>query len=300
MRIIVSVATLLFLASLTSPIHAASDNEQVQGLVDKLQAITEKARRERAADRWLLTSLEELVERYNWPWRDTLVTEDFSDGNFHQDPAWQVRSGRFWVDGRLGLRSRSTQELSREPAAPQQPARNEDIGKALLGALLQGALNNNRQNAPDPEPQQESRYQPAEIQLPLAIPNVFAAEVELSVHNAPSEEGQVELGIFQAADGNSGYMLVLYTGRRASIELLSRRSGRSSVIDRVDIDDISDGNSHQLQWRRDGNGQIEVLLDDKQLIRARDQSFRYPFKQFSVTNRSGDFAVANVTIYGGK
>ncbi len=94
MRIIVSVATLLFLASLTSPIHAASDNEQVQGLVDKLQAITEKARRERAADRWLLTSLEELVERYNWPWRDTLVTEDFSDGNFHQDPAWQVRSGR--------------------------------------------------------------------------------------------------------------------------------------------------------------------------------------------------------------
>ncbi|MEJ1374448.1 MAG: hypothetical protein RPU73_11850, partial [Candidatus Sedimenticola sp. (ex Thyasira tokunagai)] len=284
MRITV-IALLLFLTTITTSSYAAdSDNEQLQKLVDQLKEVTEKARDQRAADRWLLNALEDLVEQYNWPWRTQLVMEDFSDGDFQQDPAWQVRSGQFWVDGRLGLRSRSRQQQVAEPKPeqPQQRREKEDIGKALLGALLQGALQKrDRQQQATPPPAAVDRYQSAEIQLPVAVPSVFAAELELSVHNAPSEEGEIEFGLYQGAEGNSGYRLVLYTGRRASLELLSRRSGRTGVIDRVDIDDIGDGNSHQLQWRRDANGQIEVLLDGNRVIRARDHSFRYPFKQFA-------------------
>ncbi|MEJ1297299.1 MAG: hypothetical protein RPU64_09315 [Candidatus Sedimenticola sp. (ex Thyasira tokunagai)] len=302
MRITV-IALLLFLTTITTSSYAAdSDNEQLQKLVDQLKEVTEKARDQRAADRWLLNALEDLVEQYNWPWRTQLVMEDFSDGDFQQDPAWQVRSGQFWVDGRLGLRSRSRQQQVAEPKPeqPQQRREKEDIGKALLGALLQGALQKrDRQQQATPPPAAVDRYQSAEIQLPVAVPSVFAAELELSVHNAPSEEGEIEFGLYQGAEGNSGYRLVLYTGRRASLELLSRRSGRTGVIDRVDIDDIGDGNSHQLQWRRDANGQIEVLLDGNRVIRARDHSFRYPFKQFAITNNSGDFAVAGISLYGG-
>lgn len=300
MRITV-ITLLLFLVTATTASYAVdSENEQLQTLVDQLKGITEKARNERAADRWLLSALEELVERYNWPWRDQLLMEEFSDGDFQQDPTWQVRSGQFWVDGRLGLRSRSRQQAVAEPKPEQPQQRQEDLGQALLGALLQSTMRKrNRQQQATPPPPKEDPYQPAEIQLPLAIPSIFAAEMEISVHNAPTEEGQIEFGLYQGVEGNSGYRLVLYTGRKASIELLSRRSGRTGVIDRIDIDDISDGNSHQIQWRRDANGQIEVLLDGNSLIKARDHSFRYPFKQFAITNRRGDFAVAGVNLYGG-
>ncbi len=100
MRITV-ITLLLFLVTATTASYAVdSENEQLQTLVDQLKGITEKARNERAADRWLLSALEELVERYNWPWRDQLLMEEFSDGDFQQDPTWQVRSGQFWVDGR--------------------------------------------------------------------------------------------------------------------------------------------------------------------------------------------------------
>ncbi|MES9905634.1 MAG: hypothetical protein ABW168_23540 [Sedimenticola sp.] len=303
MRITV-ITLLLFLTTVITPCYSAdSEDEKLQSLVDQLKEVTEKARNQRSADRWLLNALEDLVEHYNWPWRTQLVMEDFSDGDFQQDPAWQIRSGRFWVDGRLGLRSRSQRERVAEQAPQQQPQQREsreDIGKALLGALFQGAMQKrDRQQPATPPPAPTDRYQAAEIQLPLSIPGVFAAELDLSVHNAPSEEGQIEFGLYQGAEGNSGYRLVLYTGPRASLELLSRRSGRTGVIDRVDITDIGDGHNHQIQWRRDANGQIEVLLDDSPVISARDHSFRHPFKQFAITNRGGDFAVAAVNIYGG-
>lgn len=304
MRTVLAFISLVFISASASPAFSAdSENEELQSLVDQLQDISVKARKERAADRWLLNALEDLVERYNWPWRNELLAEDFSDGDYTQDPAWQVLSGQFWVDGRLGLRSRSQAEADTPREEKQQKEEKQDIRSAMLGALLNQAFRSDRQREetkPEPEPVQPRRNEPAEIQLPLKIPSAFAVQVEFSVHNAPNENGQIEFSIYQGRESSSGYRLVLYTGRQTSMELLSRRSGRTSVIDSVDFDDISDGRSHSLEWRRDANGQVEILLDEKQLMRTRDNSFRYPFKQLSIVNRSGDFAVGNIALHGGK
>lgn len=302
MRTVLAFASLLFITANASPAFSAdSENEELQSLVDQLQEISTKARKERAADRWLLNALEDLVDRYNWPWRNELLTEDFSDGDYTQDPAWKVLSGQFWVDGRLGLRSRSQADADTPRQETQQKEEKQDLRGAVLGALLNQAFRSDRRREETkPEPVKPRRNEPAEIQLPLKIPSAFAVQIEFSVHNAPNENGQIEFSIYQGSESSSGYRLALYTGQRSSLELLSRRSGRTSVIDSVDLDDISDGSSHSLEWRRDANGQIEVLLDETQLMRTRDSSFRYPFKQLSIVNRGGDFAVGSIALHGGK
>ncbi|MES9963112.1 MAG: hypothetical protein ABW116_06205 [Candidatus Sedimenticola sp. 20ELBAFRAG] len=297
-----SALTLAF--ALVTPLAApAQEAQELQTLVDDLKTLTGKAREQRAADRWLLNAMEDLVAKYDWPWRDTLASDDFSDGDFNQDPQWQVISGEFWVDGRLGLRSQSLSEPS-QPEAPREQPREEkqDLGRALLGALLKEAI---REKRPEPAPEpaaspEPQRGGPAEIHLPMQIPGVFAVQVDFSVHNRPSEDGQIEFGLYQNQDGSSGYRLTIFTGQRPMLELLSIRSGRRMVIDTVDIADLSDGQSHQLEWRRAGSGQIEILLDGSKLSGTRDNSFRYPFKRFAVANQAGDFAVQALTLYGGQ
>lgn len=296
MRILVTLACLALLAVSAPAFTVPSDNEQLQTLVDQLRELTDKARQQRAADRWLLNDLEELISRHDWPWRNELLTEDFADGNYDQNPSWSVISGQFWVDGRLGLRSRS----AAAPAEPEQTAPQEqkkDIGKALLGALLQEALRGKDDKQAREEPR-DQRNQPAEIQLPLSIPQVFALQLELSAHNPPSEPGQIEFGLYQGSEGVTGYQLILKPGEPSTLELLSRINDRTRVIERLEFDNIGDGQTHAIEWRRDPNGQIEILLDERQLVQVRDHSFRYPFKQLSIRNQAGDFAIGSISLYG--
>lgn len=291
--ILATCLTLIF--SSTHTLSATSDNPELQSLVDQLREITQRAREQRAADRWLLNELDDLVSRHDWPWRNALLSEDFSDGNYDRDPAWDVISGQFWVDGRLGLRSRSEAEIqTTEEAAPQQ---KQDLGKALLGALLQEALKDGRDR--EPEPSTTRRNEPAEIQLALQIPTVFALQLEFSAHNPPGQGGQLAFGLYQGREGNTGYQLLLALGDTPTLELLSRINGRTRVIDRIALDGLSDGGSHSLEWRRDGNGQIEVLMDGTARVQVRDHSFRHPFQQFSILNQAGDFAISTVTLHGG-
>ncbi len=298
MRLVRYIICLTLLIS--PPAFAAdSENEELQSLIDQLKTITGKARQQRAADRWLLNDLEDLVARFDWPWRDELLTEDFSDGDFKQDPQWIVRSGQFWIDGRLGLRSR-TQPAEVAPRKEEPQKKRQKFGDALLGALLKEALREEKQER-EPEREPEERpHETAEIQLALAIPKVFAAHFEFSIHNRPSEEGQLVLGILQEERGSYGYQITITTGRDPFIELALLRRGRSQIIDSTELDNLNDGNSHTLDWRRDSNGELEVLLDETSLLKARNNTFKNAFRWLSIANHSGDFALSTINLQGGK
>lgn len=283
-------ALVISLASFQATSKGAED-PSLQALVDQLKEITVKSRSERAADRWLQNALDDLVARYDWPWSKELLNEEFSDGDYSKNPKWQVLSGQFWIDGRLGLRSRSV----------SRPERNEtiekDLGQALLGAFMDQAFRNSHQDSQKQDPGNQ-RYETAEIRVPLQIPTVYSVQVDFSVHNAPSESGQIEFGIYQGSEGGSGYSLILYTGGRSSVELISQVGGRTAVIESAEIQRVSDGHAHTLEWRSGPDGRIDILLDERQLVQARDRSFRYPFREFRLTNRKGDFAVAAVRVHG--
>jgi peptidoglycan hydrolase-like protein with peptidoglycan-binding domain len=41
----------------------------------------------------------------DWQWRRLVLDDTFADGNFTANPSWTVVAGRFWIEGRAGLRS---------------------------------------------------------------------------------------------------------------------------------------------------------------------------------------------------
>ncbi len=285
---------LLFLLSLPLAVQA-SDSEKLQAMVDELRTLTDKARNQRAADRWLINSLDDLAARYDWPWRRKLLMEDFSDGNFNRNPAWQVVSGQFWVDRRLGLRSQVTaSSVSNQQTEKEKKQKLKDaLAEAALEALL----------GPGPDSQNDSStgtsFREAEIQLPLRVPVSFALETSFSFHHAPGEQGEIGFALLQDQRGAFGYQLNILSGNKTTLELTMRRGGRTSIIERADLNGFDARQSHTLEWRHDNYGQIEVSLNGKRLFRIRDRSFRNDFSRLAITNYGGDVAVQGISVYGG-
>ncbi len=288
MKTTVILSSALLIVALSLPVQAAqrwenrNDQQQLQSLVDELRSLTEQARNRRYADRQLIASLEELIARYDRPWQNQLLYEDFSDRDYTHNPTWQVRSGRFWVERRSGLRSQVTPR-----AADQDNESQQDLGAALLGTLLDQALGTD---------QSTDTGGPAAIELPLQIPDSFALETVFSFQNS-SEQNEVGFSLYQDPTGDNGYHLFVIGGPDPHLELVSNRARRSSVVERVALTNFNAGQSHTLEWRRNGYGQMEVLMDGTQLFRTQDRSFRNSFQRLGITNYGGDLAVQQVSLY---
>ena len=89
-----------------------------------------------------LGDLKALSARYDNPWTQRLLFDDFSDGDFQRNPVWSVTSGEFWVEQGYGLRSRVVEAAAGDPSGQQQPLSKEQMVFSVLGAVLQGAANN--------------------------------------------------------------------------------------------------------------------------------------------------------------
>jgi hypothetical protein len=291
MKTTLTLCSALLLVALTLPAQAAhrwdernNDQQQLQSLVDELRTLTEQARSRRHADRDLINSLEDLIDRYDRPWRDVLLEEDFSDRDYTHNPTWQVRSGRFWVDRRSGLRS----QVTPQPANQNGDSR-QDLGSALLGTLLDQALGTD---------QSADTGGPATIELPLQIPERFALETVFSFRRNAGEDTEVSFSLYQDANRDDGYHVIVIGGTNPSLELVASRGRRNNtVIQRVNLTNFDPSQPHTLEWRRGGYGQIEILMDNTQLLRTRDRSYSGAFQRLAITNYGGDLAVQRVSLY---
>lgn len=300
MKLSLTIALLSALAApLSAPIAAAEYDENIQAIVDQLREISDRARRERAADRWVVNSLEDLIVQYEWPWRNELLFEDFSDGDFSNAPQWEPVSGRLWVDASLGLRSRVEAHRPQPSAQEKQPPEpaQKDLGSAILGALLQEALRTESQQSP-PSQKQQTPDGPAEIRLPLEIPGAFAFMAEFSAHNPPAEYGQLQFALHEERDAAWGYLITLHTGSQPLLELIQLRGNRQTLIEEIQIEDLNDGQSHVLAWRKNAYGDVELILDQQPLLRSRDREFPRGFKQLAIINQGGDFGVRSIQLHG--
>ena len=66
------------------PNAAKQSAQKSQTLIDELKKLIDDAEKSRAADPRFLSDLRELARRHERPRRVTLVSDDFSDGNFTQ------------------------------------------------------------------------------------------------------------------------------------------------------------------------------------------------------------------------
>jgi hypothetical protein len=263
--------------------NAAGDGRTLE-LVDELKDMIQRAETVRSTDRRLVQELRELVRRYDWPWRVSLLYDDFRDGDYAADPTWIVNRGEFWV-AQGGLRTRFETPTENRKIAGTSPV---DIFEGIFRAIT------GRRAEPQVEPPSA-----AEIHTDLRIANAFAVRLDIGARGYFQEGSRLEFGPYQGSQRDRGYRLAYEAGQRPSVTLLRVTPGRSSTIESYDaIEDLDDGRTHQIEWRRVPDGEMIVFLDGKEIIRTLDRANDDGFDGFTIANKGGDYTVRQLAIFG--
>jgi len=259
-------------------------------LVDQLKDVIQKAEKSRT-DPALMQQLRDLVRRYDWPWRVALLYDDFRDGDYTANPSWVVDKGDFRVS-QFGLGTVFTQPAS--PTRGSSEPRGEKSTLEVLGGILGGMTR--REEAAAPQPPLPSA---AEISTDLRISNPFAVKLQMTSRGKPADGSRLEFGPYKGRERNQGYRLVYTPGSKPAFALNRIAPGRSSTIEVYDqLVNLEDGRSHNVEWRRGTDGEMVVLLDDKEIIRTVDRASEESFDGFTVINGGGDYAFSQIAIFG--
>ncbi len=285
-------------------LDATPAKEPVQQLVDEINQQIERASKERLADPWFLKDLQQILAKYDNPWEQIILKDDFSARGPAPDAPWQVESGEFLIDWRHGLRSVVTPQARSRQAEPQKEEKG-DLAAALLGALIESAIDKgDNKSASRAEPEMVTTA--ARVTAPLNLPNSFAMRTQFTLREAQGlRNSHLILHAYQAGSSRPGYRLHMNNANQAgeaflTLTRLSSRGGEAVLELSEESHDLIDGAAHELVWVRDASGQMRVALDGKQLISVRDRSFRDAFNGVSIENQQGDVALREFELLGGR
>ena len=281
---------------------AETDNSTaLEALARELEALIDEADRARAADPRFLQDLRDKIAAHvaGAQPRAALIRDDFSDGDFTDDPRWTVVSGDFSVDRRLGL-------LTVVPVDQADVEKSGDAidaildtgsdifedGRDALDDLLGGGKEEIKEDAVPVGPE------PAEIVLETAVPNAFALVLKMSSRIA-RKGARFEIDVFQRGADYAGYRLSYLPGDDPGLQL--SRFGRRGVVvigEHRDKLALEDGHSHSVALRRSGDGTMSVIVDDTALIRVKSGAFKASFDGVSLVNGGGDYGVRSIAVHG--
>lgn len=283
------------IVSYAQPERATPDDTRTLQLVDQLREVIQQAERSRSSDRATLNSLRELVNRYDWPWRTKLLYDDFADGNFTTNPAWTVSRGDFRVVRGLGLQTsgRGDAVASPGPADGVSGSGGPSVIEGILGGILKGVFERG------PSTQFRANTVAAEISTPVAIGNAFAVRVRMASRERNPSGSRIEFGPFRGSDRDWGYRLAHNPGQKPGWELVRLSpGGRSSIIEKLDGSaGFDDGKVRNVEWRRDRDGNMQVLVDGTELFRAVDRGADI-FDGFTIVNSGGEYNFERIEVLG--
>jgi hypothetical protein len=264
-------------------------DDRTQELVDRLRPIIQQADEDRSASPRLIRQLREVVREYDWPWRVTLLDDDFRDGDFTADPAWTVIGGNFRVERWLGLRTQFTPRRRKRDSRSGE----QDFTTRLFGAIVTEATRDSNRD------DRRRRLRQAEIHTEVGISNAFAVRVELVSFGNEDLRGAFQLGPYQGSERITGYRLEYNSGKRPFVQLMRILPGGSAVIELADLEAaLEDSKPHLLEWRRDRDGEMVVLIDGNELMRALDRGIQQPFDGLTFVNLGGEYGVRRLTVSG--
>jgi len=265
------------------------NSTKLNDVLNQLDILTKNAARAKAADPQFLKDLQALVSRYRKQPITRVLSDDFSDGNFTQNPAWKVTEGRYFLEKGWGLRN----AVENKPATTtNQKLKGKDIAIALFGEILgQGSGQNQPRQSVDNGPQ------PTTIYTKKTIDNSFSLSFKIS---SWAQTGMFDVAVFQGLV-QSGFTAVGYHLQYKSgqpLKLIRRTGSRQNVIAQSKNPFwIEDKKIHTIEWNRDAVGGFRILMDDKQVIQATDLSFKNNFDGLLLSSQGGDFIVGNVNVY---
>lgn len=280
-----------------------SSDDQMQSLVDALNKELDRGEKERLLDPWFLRDLRGIISQYDWPWGKPILSDSFDSNGPQPEAPWQVTAGEFLIDWRHGLRSIVNKGSAASAASSSggSGSNNDDPAKQLLGALLQGALGGTQPSTKSAPTQSNTQF--SAVQATISIPNAFAIDMEVTQRELVSgKEDGFEFGPYQGANAAIGYRLtyVAGTGGRPGDLNLLRLSSRGVTTVETSNRPITflGASPSRIVWTRDGQGRMQVQVDDAIVIDTIDRSFKDPFDGFAVLNRGGDIALRQITISG--
>ena len=263
---------------------------RTQELVDQLKELIRGAERDQRSSPLLTKQLRELVRRYDWPWKVALLHDDFRDGDYTYDPSWIVSNGDFRVVRGSGLRTVfDTTRQGRRLVDKRNENPAMDIFEGIFGARDREARSD----------LQTTSQSGAEIYTRLSITKAFAVKVQLKFRGNSDDDNRLEFGPYLNNERHLGYRLAYESGNRPSLSLLRIAPGRSAIIETYDRGlDLEDGNPHIIEWRRADDGEMVVLLDDKEIIRTIDRAHSDSFNGFNIVNKGGVYELKEISIFG--
>lgn len=273
-------------SALPAPLVQAS-NPAVQRLVDALKArLAEPAAQ--TADRDFLAGLQELVQRYDWPWSQQALSDDFSDGDYSTGPTWTAVAGEFSVSSTSGLVTRETAATQRRSTTTDRG----DIASQLFGAIVSEVLQSQLGTQPTTAPMPE-------IVTSLVLANAFVLTMDMSARSIEDRPNGLTIGLFQDQQRTAAYQLRYAPGANSRIELVRTGGGRSAVIATgTTARPIDDGQVHTLQWRRAASGEMVVLIDETEVARATDRGLTGRFIGLRIANEGGVYGIRRVVVHG--
>ena len=281
---------------IAASLHAADGQPP---LIDDLRQIVEKSRREKAADRWLQSALEDLLARHDSPWQREILYEDFSDGDYTSNPSWQVLRGQFQVVRGQGLYSAADAPAGGAQAGTpsQQQSATDALSGLIVGALIDRALGTGSSQTQGGAANTAPTAGPGAIRLKADVSNAFA--IELAFRHASGTESAFEIALLQSEAGNYGYRLRLHSGARGFVELQRVRGGRGAIVETRDLArSYADGMLHELAWRQGPDGSVTVMVDGETLFSVRDRAFRDPYPWLQLLHDQGELTVRSLRIKG--
>jgi len=270
-----------------------SSDDNLENLLNDLDKIIEEGTKSRAAHPGFLQDLNRVIDQYRIPQKIIFFADDFADNNFTEKPTWTVKKGSFSIDSNSSLYSSIA---IRKPVTEKETEPESDGDRNLR--ILFGALNELTKGEKKQEEQGENTESQAMISSAASIANSFTLDFSF---RSNANWGSTSIGIFQGDDPQSGYHLVYQASpaENRPMQLIKYRYGKPYIIDEVheNSPDLDDGADHTVQLMRSPDGDMVITIDNIEVMRTSDFSFRDDFSGVVITNDGGTYSYDNIELY---
>ena len=257
-----------------------ADREALKELLTELEQKIEDADKRMVAHPKFLDELRALIERFRGKLREVFLKEDFSDGNYSRNPTWIVDSGRFQMTPSQRLYSRVPVD---RPATATSSKEKSDVVGVLIQEVMRTALEKEGKTEPTPVPREAS------IRTLTRIGPAF--EVDLSfVSDSPW--GSMEVVLLGGEPTVARYRMIYQAAPSADrpIQIVRERGSRRYTIESAtQYPALDDGMPHRLQWIRDYQGRMRVLVDGEEVLSTVEVFYQTDFSGLSLVNRGGTY-----------
>jgi peptidoglycan hydrolase-like protein with peptidoglycan-binding domain len=205
-----------------------------------------------------------------------VVRDDFSDGDFVNNPSWQVLAQDFRV---------ASGALTSTVAAPVQPS-NEDVGKDLLKGVLGEVLG----------VQVPSRSNTGAIALGT---RPFDAPFNMRVRLRETADGAVRMhiGSYVGTNASNGYRVVYDSSAARPLAIVAGlENSTETVASTAQAPALDDGAWHDLLFSRDAEGHMSVAIDGAVALAGEDRRIGGSQNGISFMNAAGSWEIDTVEV----